>query len=310
MGVYSHLRLEERELIAARLDVGWSLRRVAGELGRSHSTLVRELKRHSGSSGYVPATAHRKAQSRPCRPNKVSQDGWLRRYVKLGLDKRWSPEQIAGRMLLEARPYYACKDTILSWLREQEDPRLAQYHGRRQCKPRRAKRLPIKHLVPVHKRTHSRAERGHWEADLMVFRFDSKHTITTLVERKSRYCILLLNHGKYAQPTMDRIQKALSALPKSWIKSVTFDRGKEFAKHYQLPYKTYFCDPGSPGQKGTNENTNRRVRNFYPKNLKQQEIDSLTQEELDKLMNIMNHTPRKCLGYQTPDEAIRQTTAP
>ena len=119
-------------------------------------------------------------------------------------------------MRYDHKPFYACKDTILAWLRSQDQP-LAYYHGRRQVKTRRSKKAGIKHLVPIQQRHAPRTERGHWEADLMLFRFDSKHTITTLVERKSRYTILRLNHGKYAEPTMERIHNALKAIPQTWM---------------------------------------------------------------------------------------------
>lgn len=309
MTQYRHLSLEERELIAARLHAGLSTRKIACELGRSHSTISRELQRLKGKP-YVAETAHRLSVYKPNRINKISRLLALKYEVLKGLHRYWSPEQIAGRLKRDKSFQTACMETIYRYIYSEEGVRTGLPVLLAKRKPKRGRKKArklrgIPNATPIHERKATREAFGHWEADLVQFRFNSKHNITTLVERKTRYTTALLNHGKYAQPIMDRIKEWLESMPKKAKQSLTFDRGTEFSKHNQLPCQTYFCDPGSPWQKGTNENTNGRLRRFMPKKM---DTKNLSQQTLDDIIYIMNNTPRKCLNYQTPEEAFNAAT--
>jgi len=303
---YRRLGLEERELIAARLAAGWSVRRIAADLGRSHSTVSRELQRCK-TTAYVAATAQRLSASKPKRGSKVSRLLSLHYEVIKGLKRCWSPEQIAGRLRREGARVYASHETIYRYIYSEQGmatglPQLlAKRKPKRGRKPTRKLR-GIPHATPIAQRIAPRSQLGHWEADLVLFGFNSTQNITTLVERNTRYTAALLNHGKYAQPIMERIAQWLETLPRKAKQSLTFDRGTEFSKHHKLDVETYFCDPGSPWQKGTNENTNGRLRRFLPKKMNTQ---NLTQQMLDMIVETMNNTPRKCLNYQTPNEAFK-----
>ena len=308
---YSQLTIGERNLIKHGLDNNLSKREIARRIGRSHSTVIREVSRNNSCKleGYQPGLAQDRASFRPNRASIIDKNHWLLKYIIKGLDKYWSPEQISGRMRLEGRKYYACPETIYIYIYSNKGHKNELYKKLTRRRPKRGgrvsrKRRYIPFHVSIHEREASRTQIGHWEADLMLFGFNGKKTLTTLVERKTRFTRILLNYGKYAQPIMDRIQEYISNLPEKAVQSLTFDCGREFVKHYQLGIPTYFCDPAKPWQKGTNENTNGRIRRFLPKNTKTEEI---TNEKLDYIMDIINNSPRKCLGFKTPKEVAKST---
>ena len=196
MRSYHQLSLEERGLISHGLSEGLSLREIGRRLGRSHSTISREIGRHSAAETYQPATAHATANQRPLRGSKISRHRYLKRYVLKGLKRCWSPEQIAGRMRRDRKPYYACRETIYRYIYSNDNvyTQLPQRRPKRGGRVSRKRRYIPGH-VSIHERSAPRSQFGHWEADLMLFRFNGVNTITTLVERKSRYAKLLLNHG-------------------------------------------------------------------------------------------------------------------
>ncbi len=225
---------------------------------------------------------------------------------------RWSPEQISGRMRREKKPFYVCAETIYCYIYKQK----GMYTFLPRAKPKRTLRgskrsgiSTIVNAISIQDRPlliENRKESGHWEGDLVMFGGQEKsQNIATLVERKSRYAIAIKNVDKRTITVMTGIQKQLLNLPEKIRKSITFDRGGEFASHSFLKdsaaINSYFCDPHSPWQKGLNENFNGRLRRFVPRGTPP---ENLSEKDLDNIIKLMNNTPRKCLKFQTPNEAF------
>ncbi|MGB4190956.1 MAG: IS30 family transposase [Rickettsiales bacterium] len=171
-------------------------------------------------------------------------------------------------------------------------------------KSRKRKKPNITSFVSVHDRPsqiNERKEAGHWEGDLIIFTTLCSKNITTLVERKTRFTKLVLNSSKTSEEVIGGIKESFNEALFS-LKSITFDRGTEFANHHQLATSTYFCDPGSPWQKGAVENMNGRIRNLLPKHVRPY---FLKQKDLDIIADILNNTPRQVLGFKTPQELFR-----
>lgn len=317
MQKYHHLSMEEREKVFMGLQSGLSLRGIGRQLGRSHSTIVRELKRNSSAVAYLPDLAvsmylQRRKHSRKLR---LDSDERLRRVVIKKIRMGWSPEQIAGRLARENGEHRISHEAIYQYIYSKGGMKrglhllLACKHKQRKPRIRKRKSGTIPYMVLVHDRDVAAKERtaiGHWEADLMVFKYPHTKVITTLVERKSRYVALMLNHGKFTGHVMRKLKKRIKDIPGDLIQTVTFDQGKEFSRHYLLHrtgIKTYFCEAGKPWQKGTVENTNKRLRRFLPKRY---DPTTLTPHSLALIARNMNQTPRKCLDYATPAEVFLQ----
>jgi IS30 family transposase len=320
MRSYHQLSIEEREKIYLGLSQGISLRQIAAGLDRSHSTVIREVRRNEGDCevGYLPDRAEGLANKRNyLKPCKLDVAAELKEYV---LDKlincHWSPEQIAGRMKLEKKGFYICKEAIYQYIYKPHviENKLYQHLLKKKKKRtspyRRPSRGGIPNAIAIHDRPKAIEARkyfGHFEGDLVMFGINRNCNITTLVERKTRYAIMLFNNRKYSDIVIGNIAdaaKKFNSQQQKIIKSITFDRGTEFAKHQELQalgVKTFFCDPAAPQQKGTNENFNGRLRRFLPRNSYTTQIN---QQNIDKIQNIMNDTPRKCLNFNTPKEAF------
>jgi transposase, IS30 family len=230
----------------------------------------------------------------------------------------WSPQQIAGRMRLERHPISVSHETIYKFAYSADGHaiklwrHLPEHRARR--RPRHARRKHGQRFSPelnILRRPDVVADRqqfGHWECDLIQFRKKfGKANVTSLVERVGRFAIFLRNNDRQSRPVMDGLVQALQALPHLARRSITFDRGTEFT---DWPYlqasigtQTWFCDPQSPWQKGTVENTNRRARKWLSR-----EVDPLSVSDADlvAICNQLNETPRKCLGYRTPAEVFRK----
>jgi len=296
------------------LNQGLSVRRIAAVLEREPSTISREVKRCYGfKGGYRPELAQDEAAVRQRRNPRAFRNRPRRLYVIYKLRCGWSPEQIAGRLKRDASPLYACHETIYRWIYSQDGrernlppllPRHKQLRGRRYArKPRRG----IPHATPIAARPHdvlTRQTFGHWEGDLLHVGLFRAGSLTTLVERKSRFTMLLHNRGIYSETIVHSIRRRLASLPRAARATLTLDRGKEFSSHqalHTIGVNTYFCNPQSPWQKGTVENTNGRIRRYLPRGKTPMRFD---QPFLDKLARSLNHTPRKCLGFQTPYEAF------
>ncbi|KQW26328.1 transposase [Rhizobium sp. Root274] len=322
---YSHIDLDERRKIARWRTAGLSVEVIAEKLGRHRSTIFREIKRNMfvdkavpDLSGYYCVTAHDMACERRAKLRKLVRFSNVRQSVIDRIKHGWSPQQIAGRMRLERHPISVSHETIYKFAYSADGHaiklwrHLPEHRARR--RPRHARRKHGQRFSPelnILRRPDAVADRqqfGHWECDLIQFRKKfGKANVTSLVERVSRFAIFLRNNDRQSRPVMNGLVQALQALPHLARRSITFDRGTEFT---DWPYlqasigtQTWFCDPQSPWQKGTVENTNRRARKWLSR-----EVDplSVTDAELIAICNQLNETPRKCLGYRTPAEVFRK----
>ena len=327
---YRQLDLDERRtlfrLIEARRPVG----EIAARLGRHPSTIHRELGRNRfrdgdrGFCGYFPLNAQDLARRRRQRRRKLAADEGLRAHVIERLEAGWSPQQIAGRLKRERGGRRA--DGLP---RDHLPPRLRPGGPRGRPLPPPAQgappaRVPLR--PPAPRRLRSRASAGsrtgRWRSrtarasgtgrrDLLIFRKEvGKANVTSLVERKSRFTFLLANADKRSAAVIAGIADALRRLPEDARRTVTFDRGTEFAAYPELAREldvaSYFCDPHSPWQKGGVENLNGRARRFLPR---ESPPEALARARLRRLADRLNDTPRRCLGYRTPREVFREHLA-
>jgi transposase, IS30 family len=320
-----YLSLHEREEIALGLAGGATPAELARRLDRSPSTIGREIKRNSVAhwpSGYRAIPAQAKAETRAARPKpaKLATSDRLRAEVQNGLDRRWSPEQISRR-LVEDFPddpeMRVSPETIYQSLYVQGRGALRRElaaclrTGRALRKPRRQaqqRRTRIKDMVMISQRPAEVADRavpGHWEGDLITGA-NNQSAIGTLVERTTRFTMLLhlpVDHG--AEAVRDAIAAKIMTLPAQLRLSLTWDQGIELAEHADLARATdlaiYFCDPHSPWQRATNENTNGLLRQYFPKG---SDLSVHSPQDLDRVAAELNGRPRKTLGWRTPAEAL------
>jgi IS30 family transposase len=323
--VYNQLSIKERVQIERWRLAKIPVREIARVLKRSKATIHREIRRNwfsdesmPGYDGYYGAAAHQEAAKRRARQRKLIRHPELREQVVDSIKRGWTPEQIGNRLVLDGAKQRVCQETIYRYIYSKEG--MAQElwwylpEHRRARRPRRAR----KRCAPKFDRDVSilfrpddvahRREFGHWEGDLMLFKQSLGQTnVTSLVERVSRFTVLLKNANKRTKPVMGKIMKAVRDLPIQGRRSITFDRGTEFVSwphlQAQLGTQTWFCDPSSPWQKGTVENTNRRLRRWLPR---QRDVAAMTELELKQLCDQLNNTPRKCLGWKTPAEVFRE----
>jgi IS30 family transposase len=321
------LSLAEREEISRGLSAGLSLRAIACGLERPASTISREVARNGGRRHYRAARAETAAWTRALRPKscKLVLRPALARAVakKLALD--WSPQQIAGwlkrtcpddenarvshetiykSLFIQARG--ALKKDLIKHLRSKRAIRRS-----RMSSLKGAGLGQIKDAVSIRERpaaAEDRAVPGHWEGDLIA---GANNTwIATLVERHSRYVMLVKVASKDTQTVVSALIDHARALPRELSKSLTWDRGKELADHARFTLATdmavYFCDPQSPWQRGSNENTNRLLRQYFPKGT---DLARHSQAHLDKIARQLNERPRKTLGYQSPAERFGECVA-
>jgi IS30 family transposase len=321
------LTLAEREAISRGIVARQSIRSMAHSLGRSPSTVSREIRRNGGYDLYRAAAADARAWDRARRPTrcKLAGNTWLRRTVagKLGLN--WSPEQIAG-WLKRTHPGEGSRqvshETIYRSLFVQARGVLRKEllgHLRSQRTIRRSKQATqkdgghgqIKDMISIRARPatiEDRAVPGHWEGDLLM---GSKNSyIATLVERHTRYVMLVKVPGKDTETVISALIKQARRLPTELRKSLTWDRGKELADHRRFSLATeidvYFCDPHSPWQRGSNENTNGLLRQYFPKGT---DLSVYSQAQLDKVARQLNERPRKTLEFETPAEKFNACVA-
>ena len=321
------LTLAEREEISRAVVAGQSSRAIAALLGRAPSTVSREIKRNGGQECYRASQADQAAWDRGHRPKicKLAQNRALARVVTAKLRMLWSPEQISG-WLQHTYPcdpsHHVSHETIYRSLFIQARGALKKellQHLRRTRAMRRSRHYTQKTethgqivgAVSISERPASvddRAVPGHWEGDLV---FGSRNSqIATLVERQTRYVMLVKVGGKDTETVVSALIKNARKLPQELYKSLTWDRGKEMADHKRFTLATdiqvYFCDPRSPWQRGSNENTNGLLRQYMPKGI---DISSYSQAKLNAMARQLNERPRKTLGFQTPAEMFSQTVA-
>jgi len=321
------LSLPEREAISRGLASGLSMRNIAHQLHRSPSTISREIGRHGGVYHYRAADADNAAWERATRPKRCKLGCFpvLRRLVAGKLKQHWSPEQIAG-WLRETYPRDETKhvshETIYKTLFIQARGALKkelQKHLRTQRAMRRGKHHSIKNeglgqitnMVSISKRPASiedRAVPGHWEGDMLEG--SNRSYIATLVERHTRYVMLVKLKGKDTETVINALIKHAHKLPNELYKSLTWDRGKELADHQRFTLatdiKVYFCDPQSPWQRGSNENTNGLLRQYFPKGT---DLSVYSQAKLNAVARQLNERPRKTLKFRTPAFMFNQCVA-
>jgi IS30 family transposase len=316
------LTLAEREEISRGLVHGHSLRRIACSLGRAPSTVGREIARNGGSGPYRAAASDRRAWDRARRPKpcKLAMHDQLRQAVAAKLERNWSPEQIAG-WLKRTHPE-ACQvshETIYRSLYVQargvlKKELLLHLRSRRPIRRSRHATQKGRHIVnavSIRERPASiedRAVPGHWEGDLLCGSKNSN--IVTLVERHSRYVMLAKVPNRETQTVVNALIKQARKLPDELYKSLTWDRGAELADHQRFTMETkiavYFCDPQSPWQRGSNENTNRLLRQYFPHGT---DLTSYSQAHLNSVARELNERPRKTLDFHTPAERFSECVA-
>jgi len=318
---YEQLTYEERWRIAELHRAGASQRKIAAALGRAPSSISRELKRNAGSqpAGYRPDFANELTKARRWTGSRLERDAALREGVLEGLANGASPAQVAGRLKREAGATVISSETIYRFIYAQAKrtnngawrlylPRAKHRRGWRGKKGGSPASF-IKHRTSLTKRSRKALDRqqpGHWEADFMLF---SKYGQNLLVlhERATRFTTLVKTPNREAAPTAELLAALLGPLPSRLRRSLTFDNGTEFAEHHRLRerpgVKTYFCDPHAPWQKGGVENAIGRLRRFLPRKT---DLDDLSAEQIHACIRAYNHTPRRCLDFRTPAEALSQ----
>ncbi|WP_148612574.1 IS30-like element ISAhy3 family transposase [Aeromonas sobria] len=324
----AHLTLSEREEIRAGLSAKMSIRDIARALNRSPSTISREVQRNRGRRYYKAVDANNRANRMAKRPKAclLERNSRLRELVLEKLELKWSPEQISGwlkrtmprqkAMQISAETIYktlyfrsrsALHHLLVKHLRRSHSLR----HGKRHTRKGERGTINIVNGISIHERSRhidNRRTFGHWEGDL-VSGTNNSH-IATLVDRKSRYTIILKLSGKDAGSVNQAITEKFKTLPRKLRQSLTWDRGMELAKHLEFTantgVKVYFCDPQSPWQRGTNENTNGLIRQYFPKKTC---LAQYSQQELDTVAAQLNSRPRKILKFKTPKEVIEKSVA-
>jgi transposase, IS30 family len=308
----THLELEERERLAALKAEGLSLRAIARQLGRAASTISRELRRNAlPRGGYLPVHAEGCYRERRQRPAVLERDERLGRFVRDRLLEGWTPEQIAGWLKRgEERGLRAVStETIYAFVHragqkgEKLLPRGRARRGRRRA---RQPRSTIAERRSIHDRPESvqgRGEAGHWEGDLLICR--RARPVLVLKERKTRFVLAARLAGKSAAETVAVLMAVFRRLDPRLRASVTFDNDTAFARHGLLAsacaMATWFCDAYASWQKGAVENANGRLRRDLPRDL---DLDALSDAELQEIVLSHNLTPRKCLGFLTPLQAL------
>ena len=312
MSCYKHLSIEERESILLMCAGGQKLTEIGMTLGRSKSTISRELQRNkSRLKPYSAAAAqsrYHKRRQRCRRKPRLSEQQTCDQVIKL-LRKYWSPEQISNRLREERNPIRIGTSTIYRGIKNSMFPkemkqklRTRPYH-----KPKGSQTGRLNAAKNIRERpeeANRRLKIGHWESDTVRGSRNSG-CIATHVDRKSRYLVSIKIPNRTTEVYMNATVKVFAEIPKWKCKTFTTDNGKEFAGCKRLTddlkAEVYFADPGSPGQRGTNENTNGLLGQFFPKRTSFQKV---TQSDVDRACALLNSRPRKCLGWLTPLEVF------
>ncbi|MBW3562141.1 MAG: IS30 family transposase [Actinobacteria bacterium] len=317
------LSVEDRVEIRLGLERGWSYRRIGERIGRAASTVCREVNRNGGRHAYLPLTADHVGWQRARRPKagKLSCHPQLRTRVTADLQALWSPKQIAQRLRLEFGDdptMTVSHETIYRSLYVQGRGELRRELTRclRTGRARRRRqgtvdnRGQIPGMIMISQRPPEIADRavpGHWEGDLLLGR-DGKSQIGTLVERSTRFVMLLhLPKQRTAEAVREAMTGTILTLPQALRRSITWDQGREMAQHRQFTIDTgvdiYFCDPHSPWQRGSNENTNGLLRQYFPKSTS---LRRYTPTDLQAVADSLNGRPRQTLGWMTPSEKLAE----
>jgi len=322
-----HLAFAEREEISRGLAAGETMRTIAERLGRAVSTISREIRRNGGRRAYRASAADAAAWTRARRPKvcRLAQCAALRRIVRTKLEADWSPQQIAewlrttyGRdstMTISHETIYqalyvqargALKRTLVAHLRRAR--RYRRPRARASATRGPGQIVDIVRLADRPPSADTRAVPGHWEGDLLIGQRGTQ--IATLVERQSRFVLLERLPSADSATVVQALARRMQRLPAHLKQSLTWDRGKEMAQHKAFTVATdiqvYFCDPQSPWQRGSNENTNGLLRQYFPKGM---DVSQVTQQQLNAVANKLNTRPRQTLGWKTPAEVLAASVA-
>jgi len=319
------LTLREREELSRGLAVGDSCRALAARMGRASSSVSREVRRNGGREHYRAAEADEAAVVRRRRPKpcKLTRSPGLQAEVAAGLKLLWSPKQISAWLKREYSDnplmqishetiyvslYVQGRGTLRKELTKHLRTQRTYRRAKNELRPRGPRKIPNPILISQRPaEANDRAVPGHWEGDLLLG--TPTTAVGTLVERSTRYLMLfaLARGAIRAEAVREGIAASILKLPTSLQRSLTWDQGSEMAQHERFTVETgvavYFCDPSSPWQRGTNENTNGLLRQYFPKG---HSLAHVTQAELDLVADQMNGRPRETLGWRTPAEALSQ----
>lgn len=323
---YKHLTINERACIYQFKKIGMSLREMSKALGRNVSTISRELKRNSYKTAinysrtmYSPTNAQEKYENRRkiCHRKDIITNEIIE-YLEEKIRLHWSPDQIVNREEINKPTNFPSISTIYRWIHLGYLPKINMEKLRRKGKFKRPAETRGKFNIgkTIKKRpkeVYKRKSFGHWEADTVVsgktdnYTLKSKYCFVTLAERKSRFYLIKHIPDRKESTVTKAIIELLKNYPKELVKSITCDRGKEFAGWKKIEEKLhtnmYFADPYCAWQKGTNENSNGLLREFYPK---QMDLSKTNEKEVQKTLELLNNRPRKCINYKTPNELINE----
>jgi IS30 family transposase len=322
---YRRLSFEEREEISRLLSAGFSMRAIANVLQRTPSTISRELSRLK-TSEYRAIIGQRRSIHKSCSrrlgQSKIGNNPELQKAILSKLKLFWSPEQIANYLkeTYECKSMHASKDTIYTYiyvqprgeLRTQLTQQLRDKHKKRRAQGKSAvgQKSDLEDMMSIEQRPEEIEDRtipGHWEGDIIIGDANKQTALGTLVERKSRALILIPLKSKKASDVRKAFAKEVKKLPKELRLTLTYDQGREMAEHKLFTKETemqvYFAHPRSPWERGSNENTNRLLRDFFPKNT---DFTKVTRKEIKRVQHLLNERPRKTLGFRTPYEIFKQ----
>ncbi len=321
---YTRLTQEDREMISRGLASGWKLKTIAAIIGRHASTVTREVRANcSYRRCYRALRAQERAvqiRHRQKQQRKLDEHQPLRDYVLTKLRLQWSPEEIAKRLVVEypddvtmrlshesiytyiyVLPRGALKKELIAYLRQERNLRKRRKHAH-------AQRSSIQNAISIQERPPEVADRtvpGHWEGDLVMGSKASNSALGTLVERTTRYLLLVPLVAHDAATVRGAFAQAVRRLPRHLKRSLTYDRGTEMAEHVLFTKETkirvYFADPHSPWQRGTNENTNGLIRQYFPKGI---DFRTVTRQDIQRVQDRLNDRPRKALNFLKPDEVF------
>ena len=322
MNSYERLRPFEREELALQLALGLSLRLIAKSLGRAPSTLSREIKRSSGNrSNYRMLEAQNHADTnahKPRKKRKLESNIQLRTFVLKCLNDYWTPEQIAKRLKIlypDDMTMRVSHETIYSYayvlprstLRRAIVSCLRRKHKNRRPRKHRAKTQPIQDYLSIEERPAEVADRivpGHWEGDLIMGHMN-KSAVGTLVERTTRMVFIVKLKKKDAESVRKSFAEEFKELPAGLKKTLTYDQGQEMAQHKLFTKDTniqvYFAHPHSPWERGTSENTNALIRQFFPKGI---DFSKVAKKRIKEVQDLLNDRPRKVHDFYTPHEVF------
>ena len=313
---YEQLNLEKRERLYALSQQNFQANTIADLLGCHRATIYRELNRNKTRIGYLPDKAHKMALDRCDNGLKIDRNPELKDYIVSKLQEGWSPEIITNCLKKERGISVISHETIYAYIYSKEGRKNDLYLSLKKRRKKRkakmackSKKTCIPNRVSIHERPKNIEERdecGHWEGDLVLFSNSSTNLIT-LRERKSRVFLAIKNPSKHADTTSKNIIKKFKGRKKILIETLTLDNGGEFARHEDiaraLKIDTFFCDPYSSYQKGSVENGNGVLRYDLPRS---SNIDSLSQKQIDKIVDKINNRPMKCLDFRTPSEVFME----